>query len=84
MHDVSMVIGAIRAGKLTSDDPRIPDSVKKIITDMKAQGIDPKSADQKAIRGYLRANPNALRRQRSEIKRTPTQTPVAPPEQSNR
>lgn len=61
MHDVGMVIGAIRAGKLSPDDPRIPDSVKKIITDMKAQGIDPKSADQKTIRGYLRANPHALK-----------------------
>jgi hypothetical protein len=60
MRDVSAVLGAIRAGKLKPDDPRIPDSVKKIIKDMKEKGIDPATADHKVIKKYLDDNPKAL------------------------
>lgn len=60
MNDVSMVIGAIRAGKLKADDPRVPDSVKRIIEDMKTKGIDPATADPKAIKKYFKDNPKAL------------------------
>ena len=44
MRDVAAVIGAIRAGKLKSDDPRLPPSVRSIIEDMKKKGIDPSTA----------------------------------------
>jgi hypothetical protein len=60
MKDVGMVLGAIRSGKLKADDPRIPDSVKKVIEDMRKQGIDPEKADQKTIQKYLNDNPAKL------------------------
>jgi hypothetical protein len=60
MKDVGMVLGAIRAGKLAPDDPRIPDSIKKVIGDMNAKGLDPRTADLKTIRKYLDQNPDAL------------------------
>jgi hypothetical protein len=60
MKDVGMVLGAIRAGKLKPDDPRIPDSVKHVIDDMKKKGIDPTKADQKTIQEYLKDNPTKL------------------------
>jgi hypothetical protein len=64
MKDVGMVLGAIRGGKLAPDDPRIPESVKKIIGDMNAKGIDPASADKKVIQNYLKENPDALQKAR--------------------
>jgi len=66
MRDVSAVVGAIRAGKLKPDDPRIPDSVKKIIKDMKEKGIDPATADHKVIKKYLDDNPRALEAARKQ------------------
>lgn len=66
MNDVGVVLGAIRAGKLAADDPRIPDSVKRIVEDMRAKGIDPKAADQKAIKKYLNENPDALNKARQQ------------------
>ncbi len=60
MRDVSMVIGAVRAGKLKPDDPSIPASVRQIMEDMKKQGIDPATADTKKIKKYLDDNPRAL------------------------
>lgn len=66
MKDVGMVLGAIRAGKLDPDDPRIPTSIKKIVADMKAKGIDPKTADQKVIQKYLGDNPEALAKARQQ------------------
>jgi hypothetical protein len=59
-RDVSAVIGAIRAGKLKPDDPRVPPSVRKIMEDMKSKGIDPATADPKAIDKYFKDNPKAL------------------------
>jgi hypothetical protein len=56
--DVSAVIGAIRAGKLKADDPRIPPSVKSIIEDMKKSGVD--TNDSNAVRSYLKKHPDAL------------------------
>lgn len=67
MEDVGMVLGAIRAGKLKADDPRIPDSVKKVMEDMKAKGIDPTKADPNTIEKYLKDNPRALEAARAEI-----------------
>ncbi|MEA2875532.1 MAG: hypothetical protein QOF14_728 [Hyphomicrobiales bacterium] len=61
MGDVQTVVGAIRAGKLKPDDPRIPDSVKKVIADMKGKGIDPATSNTKLIRKYFKENPNALK-----------------------
>jgi hypothetical protein len=60
MQDVGMVIGAIRAGKLGPNDPRIPQSVRDVIEDMKNKGIDPTKADSRTIRKYLDTNPKAL------------------------
>jgi hypothetical protein len=60
MRDVSMVIGAIRAGKLKPDDPNIPPSVRQIIDDMKKNGIDPATADPKKVKKYLDDHPTAL------------------------
>jgi hypothetical protein len=61
MHDVGAVIGAIRAGKLSPDDPRIPQSVRQIMDDMRAKGIDPIKADPKVIKKYLDDHPDALK-----------------------
>jgi hypothetical protein len=60
MRDVSMVLGAVRSGKLKSDDPRIPPSVRSIMEDMKKEGIDPATADPAKVKKYLDANPTAL------------------------
>jgi hypothetical protein len=60
MRDVSAVLGAIRAGKLKADDPRVPPSVKKVIEDMKSKGIDPATADPKDVQKYLKENPGKL------------------------
>lgn len=60
MRDVSAVLGAVRAGKLKPDDPRIPPSVRGVMEDMKKNGIDPATADPKKIQRYLKDNPAAL------------------------
>lgn len=60
IRDVSMVIGAIRAGRLKPDDPNIPPSVRQIIDDMKKNGIDPATADPKKVKKYLDDHPTAL------------------------
>ena len=60
MNDVGMVLGAIRAGKLKPDDPRIPPSVRAVIQEMKKQGIDPATARPDQIKKYLKDNPKAL------------------------
>ncbi len=60
MRDVSTVLGAVRAGKLRADDPRIPPSVRGVMEDMKKNGIDPATADPKKIQRYLNDNPAAL------------------------
>lgn len=60
MRDVSMVIGAIRAGKLKPDDPSIPPSVRQIVDDMKKNWIDPVTADPKKVKKYLDDHPAAL------------------------
>jgi hypothetical protein len=59
-NDVAAVIGAIRAGKMKADDPRVPPSVRQIIDDMKKQGIDPATADPKKVKKYLDQHPAAL------------------------
>lgn len=69
MKDVGMVLGAIRAGKLKADDPRLPPSVKSMIDDMKKQGIDPATADPKKIQKYLKDNPAALEATKRAVKR---------------
>ena len=61
-RDVSAILGAVKSGKLKPDDPRIPDSVKKIIKDMKEKGIDPEKADAKTIQKYLTDHPDALKK----------------------
>jgi hypothetical protein len=66
MRDVSMVIGAVRAGKLKPDDPNIPPSVRQIIEDMKKQGIDPATADPKKVKKYLDDHPGALKAAKKE------------------
>jgi hypothetical protein len=69
MHDVGAVIGAIRAGKLSPDDPRIPQSVRQIMDDMRAKGIDPTKADPKVVKKYLDDHPDALKAVKNEIKK---------------
>jgi hypothetical protein len=64
-----MVLGAVRAGKLAPDDPRIPQSVKQVIQDMKNKGIDPTKADTKEIQKYLKDNPKALEAAKKEIRK---------------
>jgi hypothetical protein len=59
-RDVSAILGAIRAGKIKPDDPRVPPSVRQIIENMKKQGIDPTTADPKAIQKYLKEHPKEL------------------------
>jgi len=59
-NDVAAVIGAIRAGKMKRDDPRMPPSVRQIIEDMKKEGIDPATADPKKVKKYLNDHPEAL------------------------
>ena len=67
MGDVSMIMGAIRAGRLKVDDPSIPLSVKKIIEDMRTKGVDPTTARPEEIKKYLKENPKALEGARKEI-----------------
>jgi hypothetical protein len=68
MRDVSAVVGAIRAGKLKPDDPRIPKSVQEIIKRMKENGIDPATADPKEIRKYLKDHPDELKAAKNQNK----------------
>jgi PBP1b-binding outer membrane lipoprotein LpoB len=79
MKDVGMVLAAIRSGKMKADDPRVPESVKKVIEDMKQKGIDPENADQKIIQKYLNDNPGKLQ----EIKRQNTGAIATDAGQSN-
>jgi hypothetical protein len=69
MKDVGMVLGAIRAGKLKADDPRLPASVKSVIDDMKKEGIDPATADPKQVQKYLKDHPKALEAAKQAAKR---------------
>lgn len=69
MKDVGMVLGAIRAGKLKPDDPRLPASVKSVIDEMKKQGIDPATADPKQVQKYLKDHPTALEVAKQAAKR---------------
>jgi hypothetical protein len=59
-NDAAAVIGAIRAGKMKPDDPRVPPSVRQIIDDMKKDGLDPATADPKRVKKYLDDHPAAL------------------------
>lgn len=59
-NDVAAVIGAIRAGKLAPNDPRVPQSVRDIMEDMKKNGVDPATAKPDAIKKYFRDHPGAL------------------------
>jgi len=59
MHDVSMVVGAIRSGKLKEDDPRVPDSVKQVMKKMRDDGVDP--FDAKAMKAYTHDHPEVLK-----------------------
>lgn len=56
--DVKAVLGAIKAGKMKPEDA--PPSVRAIIDDMKKKGIDPSTADPKALDQYFKDNPKAL------------------------
>lgn len=67
MKDVGMVIGAIRAGKLSPNDPRIPSSVREVLEDMKKNGVDPVTADPRKVRKYLDKHPDALRAAKRQI-----------------
>ena len=58
MHDVSMVVGAIRSGKLKEDDPRVPDTVRKVMKKMRDDGVDP--FDAKAMKTYTHDHPEVL------------------------
>jgi hypothetical protein len=60
MHDVSMVVGAIRAGKLAEDDPKVPESVKQVIQHMRKDGVDPIKDDAKTVKKYLDEHPDKL------------------------
>ena len=60
MKDVKLVMGAIRAGKIKPDDPKLPPSIKKIIADMKKDGVDPATADVKDIKKYLKEHPETI------------------------
>jgi hypothetical protein len=53
-------MGAIRSGKIKSDDPNLPQSVKDIIKRMKEKGVDPATADPKEIKKYLKEHPKEL------------------------
>jgi hypothetical protein len=68
-NDVAAVIGAIRAGKMKPDDPRVPPSVRQIMEDMKKKGIDPSTAKPDEIRKYLKNNPGALEAAKKEAKK---------------
>ncbi|WP_375415057.1 hypothetical protein [uncultured Bradyrhizobium sp.] len=69
MHDVSMVIGAIRSGKIKEDDPKVPDSVRKVIKQMREDGIDPVKGDSKAVKKYLDEHPKALEQVRKSVEK---------------
>lgn len=57
-NDVKAVLGAIKAGKMKPEDA--PPSVRAVIDDMKNKGIDPATADPKAMDKYFKENPKAL------------------------
>jgi hypothetical protein len=56
--DVKAVIGAVKAGKVKKEDA--PESVQRVMEDMKSNGLDPANSDVKAIQQYLKDNPHAL------------------------
>jgi hypothetical protein len=60
MHDVSMVVGTIRSGKIKEDDPKIPDSVREVIGQMRKEGVDPVKGDAQAVKKYLDDHPKML------------------------
>jgi len=64
-HDVTAIIGAIKAGKVKPEDA--PPAVQKIMQDMKAKGLDPVTSDSKAIDNYFKDNPKALEAVKKEV-----------------
>ena len=79
MRDVSMVLGAIRAGKLKPDDPRIPLSVREVIDEMKAKGVD--TSDPKAVEKYTKEHPEALAAAKKKIEAKTKENAGLTPEQ---
>ena len=60
--DARAIMGAIRAGRIRPEDA--PPSVRRLMEQMKQQGVDPATADPQAIQRYLEANPQALEQAR--------------------
>jgi hypothetical protein len=65
-HDARAIIGAIRAGRIRREDA--PPSVQRLMEQMQQQGIDPATADARAIQGYFEQNPQALETARREAR----------------
>lgn len=57
-RDVRAVIGAIKSGHVKPEDA--PPSVRQIMDDMRARGIDPAKAEPRQVEQYFRDNPKAL------------------------
>ena len=57
-NDAGAIMGAIRAGRIRPEDA--PPSVRRLMEDMRARGVDPATADPQAIQNYLEENPQAL------------------------
>jgi hypothetical protein len=57
-EDVAAIIGAVKSGKMKPEEA--PPSVRKILEDMKKDGVDPATADPKSVRKYLQEHPKAL------------------------
>lgn len=76
--DARAVIAAVQAGKIEAQN--VPPSVQKIMEDMRAKGLDPATADAKAIEGYFQQNPQALQTAKaanaSDIAATADQSPA--------
>jgi hypothetical protein len=65
-EDVAAIVGAVKAGKMKPEEA--PPSVRKIIEDMKKDGVDPATAPPKAIHKYLKEHPKALEAAKKEVK----------------
>jgi hypothetical protein len=57
-EDVAAIVGAVKAGKMKPEEA--PPSVRKVMEDMKKDGVDPATTDAKSVRKYLKEHPKAL------------------------
>jgi hypothetical protein len=63
--DATAVIGAVKSGKMKREEA--PASVQKVMKDMKEEGVDPATAEPKAVHKYFKEHPKALEKAKDEV-----------------